>query len=204
MMLGMCKFLAATLNTCIILLAGIELFFAVIAGLKLFKLKRRVISINSIQIRHLGKPKRTGKARVTTTAEVVKDMNYHQDMDIVKEEYQNTESWYTAFSLVIQLFPLLGILGTVAGLYQAMNEQTDMYTGVGFALSSTVIGIIWAIIYKIVDIIFTARAINYIDEGLDIYEKNYHVDREEAASAQNEERKRQDIVNEVAWTDDER
>ena len=66
-----------------------------------------------------------------------------------------------------------------------MNEETDMYTGVGFALSSTVIGIIWAIIYKIVDIIFTARAINYIDEGLDIYEKNYHVDRAEATAPQN-------------------
>ena len=198
MMLGLCKFLAATLNTCIILLAGVELFFAVISGIKLFKLKARVISINSIQIRRLGKPKRTGKARVTTTAEVVKDMDYHQDMDIVKEEYQNTESWYTAFSLVIQLFPLLGILGTVAGLYQAMNEQTDMYTGVGFALSSTVIGIIWAIIYKIVDIIFTARAINYIDEGLDIYEKNYHVDREEAAQARNDKN-----ITPV-WTDDER
>jgi len=179
-MLAICKFLAATLNVCIILLAGVELFFAIVSGIKLFKLKKDVNNVNSLTIRRLGRPRKSGKGRVVTTSEVVKDMDYHADLDLIREEYQHTESWYTAFSLVIQLFPLLGILGTVAGLYQAMNEQTDMYSGVGFALSSTVIGIIWAIVYKIVDIVFTSRAINYIDEGLDIYEKNYQIDKEDA------------------------
>ena len=74
---------------------------------------------------------------------------------------------YSAFSMCIQLFTLLGILGTVAGLYISMNADQNIYEGVEFALSSTVLGIIFAVFYKFCDILFVSIFINYIEDGID-------------------------------------
>ena len=66
------------------------------------------------------------------------------EFDEFCEKYQEDSIIISRFSLVIQLFPLLGILGTVAGLYYAMNSNQgmqnaqDMYEGVRLALSSTI------------------------------------------------------------------
>ncbi len=95
-------------------------------------------------------------------------------------EYQKANSWYTAFSLVIQLFTLLGILGTVAGLYIAMHNGQELYQGVEFALSSTVYGIIAAVFYKVLDIIVSAVLITPIDENVERFEKSFQIDRDDA------------------------
>ena len=96
--------------------------------------------------------------------------------------------YITWFFLFIQLFPLLGILGTVAGLYIAMNTNDGterlfagegLYTGDGLALSSTVLGIFFAILFKVVDI-FLSNAVNKIDDNIDRYEKSYTVESQEA------------------------
>ena len=80
--------------------------------------------------------------------------------------------------------PLLGILGTVTGLFVAMNGNADwsnaqnLFEGVSFALSSTVLGILFAVIFKVVDIIFCSRYLNYIDDGVDRFRESYNVARE--------------------------
>ena len=64
----------------------------------------------------------------------------------------------------------------MAGLYLAMSNGEDMYEGVELALSTTVLGILFAVIYKVADIVITSALINYIEDGINRYEKIYKVD----------------------------
>ena len=77
---------------------------------------------------------------------------------------------------MIPLFPLLGILGTVAGLMtmvdpSAKDNLQNLYMGMGSALSTTLYGLIAAIILKFTDALFTSRIINDVDVMLDDFDK---------------------------------
>ena len=69
-------------------------------------------------------------------------------------------------------------------LFVAMNGNADwsnaqnLFEGVSFALSSTVLGILFAVIFKSVDILFCSRYLNYIDDGVDRFRESYNVARE--------------------------
>ncbi len=126
--------------------------------------------------------KKEAKGRVEKTIELKSNHNW-DEFDQFLEDYQRQGCWYSAFSLTIQIFTLLGILGTVAGLYIAMKNGEDMYHGVELALSTTILGILFAVIYKIVDIIIVSTCINYIEDGISRYEKIYRVDSEDAEIA---------------------
>lgn len=108
-------------------------------------------------------------------------------LDSFLQDYQKKLGTYNTFVSIIQIFPLLGILGTVAGLYVAMNGNMNgnqaLYDGVRFALSSTVLGIIFAVFFKIVDI-FLVNIINYIDDGIDRYKLNYRTENEKVQNGQ--------------------
>lgn len=186
-MLSLCKFLADNLNFWIFFLALAECVLAVVSGYKLFALKRNVVELNKHKVTTIGKAKKEEKGQVKRTTEYITDMNYHL-LDPIRDEYQKTQGWYTIFALIIQLFPLFGILGTVAGLYYALSEGQEIYAGVSFALSSTILGISWSIIYKMVDMVYAAFAINYIDESIERYEKDFNVDNEEAKLSLERER----------------
>ena len=94
------------------------------------------------------------------TVKVKKDW---KEFDKFCDDYQNDSMLFSSVSLIIQIFPLLGILGTVTGLFVAMNGNADwsnaqnLFEGVSFALSSTVLGILFAVIFKSVDILFVRR-----------------------------------------------
>lgn len=174
-----CDVLSKFLNV-IILIAGIgELVLLCISWHKLYKSKNAFMKLS--------------KATKATTEEVIDkqvDLTIKQKttieteldwiaFDKLKEEYQSTNGIYSIYSLIIQLFTLLGILGTVAGLFIAMqnwsdsSKATEMYDGIKFALSSTVLGIIFAVIYKIFDIVLCSQYINYIDDEIERFDKNY-------------------------------
>ncbi len=109
-------------------------------------------------------------------------MNW-DEFDQFLADYQEKGRCYSVFSLLIQIFPLLGILGTVAGLYLAMGSGQELYNGVELALSSTIFGIICAVIFKVVDIFITALLINDIEDGISRYEKMFKVDHDDAVAA---------------------
>lgn len=175
----LCEVLASSLNIIIGLLFLVEIVFAVISGKKLYSLKKNVDSLYRFHVKVEGKRIKDGKHKLSQTNEVVHDMDYER-FDEIRVEYQKTERWYSLFTLIIQLFPLLGILGTVAGLYIAITDEMNIYAGVKFALSSTVYGILFSVIAKIADIIFVACFVNVIDKNMERYEKNYMVYTEEA------------------------
>lgn len=62
---------------------------------------------------------------------------------------RKTNAYYTLFENITAIFPLLGILGTVVSLIPMVNAMGDTYSGYFFsALTSTLWGIIFAIIFK--------------------------------------------------------
>ena len=128
---------------------------------------------------------KAGMLEYTDLQIIVHKKKYREFSDF-RKKYQKSIIFYDIFSQLIQLFTLLGILGTVAGLYIALNsnavEGINIYEGVKFALSSTVFGLIGAVIFKFFDTIFTSPLVNYIDSGIEIYEKEYGVLKGEAES----------------------
>ena len=171
-----CETLSDSLNI-IILLAGVfELVLLCISWYKLNCSKVGFKKLSEPKTKEV-KDKQEFHARTKTTTIVTK-MDWDA-FDKLKQKYQSTSGIYSIYSLIIQLFTLLGILGTVAGLFIAMqnwsdlSKTTEMYNGIKFALSSTILGIIFAVIFKIFDIILCSQYINYLDDEIDRFEKNY-------------------------------
>ncbi len=167
----LCQFLNWTLNVGIFVLAIVEFgffFLRSFAGLK--QLKDKVDDL--MQEEKQGFLERIKPHSYKRTTKVIKEWDY-EEFDALRVEYQKTDKYYDTFALVIQLFPLLGILGTVAGLFISINNGEDLNEGVRFALSSTVYGIIFAVIFKVLDIWLITRYVNSIDYGMERFEKNY-------------------------------
>ena len=55
-----------------------------------------------------------------------------------------------------------------------------------FALATTIYGLIFAILFKIVDTLYVALLINQIEEGFDRYEKDYRIENEASTYAEQE------------------
>lgn len=169
--LVLCQILNFTLNILIVLLAVFELVFLFLQSLRrLSALSERVGDLVHERKSTILERLRPHAFKKTSTKE--KEWDYEK-FDELREEYEKTEKYYSGFTLVIQLFPLLGILGTVAGLFIAINSGQDIYDGVKFALSSTVFGIIFAVVFKVMDIFLVVRYVNPIDYNMDRFEKNY-------------------------------
>ena len=173
-------FLADYLIFLIVILGIAEAVLAVIAGKKLHHLLNRTIALNKPRNVRSTFPRKEGRGRIAKEMSGSLSKDYHYDLDQPRDEYEDTLRWYTAFSMLIQVFPLLGILGTVSGLFRAISLRQEIYAGVQFALASTIYGLIFAIIFKIVDTMFVALMINRIEEGFERYEKDYRIDSEAA------------------------
>lgn len=184
-LLGLCNILSNCLNWIIVGLAIVELCILIRSGAILSKLKGRIDTFFSGKSVAIGVKKlQRGQIISEHISETTMDMS---QLDSFLQDYQKKLGTYNTFVSIIQIFPLLGILGTVAGLYVAMNENMNgnqaLYDGVRFALSSTVLGIIFAVFFKIVDI-FLVNIINYIDDGIDRYKLNYRTENEKVQNGQ--------------------
>ena len=178
--LGLSHFLDAILNWTIFLLIFVELGISVWTGYKLYLLNRKVKELNQVSTISYEKPVKENKHVVVKEGTIVSERDWAK-LESVREDYRRTDQWYTWFTSLIQVFPLLGILGTVAGLYIAFQSgDMNIYDGVQFALSTTILGLIAAIIFKIVDAAFRALFVNSIEEGVDRFEKGYMAESERA------------------------
>ena len=175
----LCKILDAVINPAIYMLAIVEFVLLCVSVWTLKGFKKRISDLNRDNIRKVRLSKTKGKREVSKTIETTKSRNW-DDFERFQRDYQKGSVYYSVFSLIIQLFTLLGILGTVVGLYIAMNNGEDLYKGVGLALSTTINGILFAVIYKLFDIGITATLLNFIDDGMDIFVDSYKADSDDA------------------------
>ena len=63
-----------------------------------------------------------------------------------KEEYNKIQLIYQTFEQFVPIFPLLGILGTVAGLIQQLDHIDQMRDALAVSMSTTFLGLIAAVI----------------------------------------------------------
>ena len=70
---------------------------------------------------------------------------------------KRAESLYSVFVNVTAIFPLLGILGTVVSLLPMVADLSDMQTNFFAALTSTFWGLVFAIVFKLLDGFLAAR-----------------------------------------------
>lgn len=181
--LTICKILAAVLNWMILALGCFELGLWFLSFWNLKKLKPRFDQLNR-EIRSVSGAQRTGNFGVRDRVILLREKDW-EEYTAFRKDYQKHIGSYDTFTSLIQIFTLLGILGTVAGLYIALHATMETgeslsYAGIGFALSSTVYGIIGAVVFKALDIFTTAPIVGYIDDGIDLFEKDYGVLNDEA------------------------
>ena len=90
-----------------------------------------------------------------------------------ERDFNKACAWHSVFSQLIPIFPLMGILGTVAGLMLEANavDLEGMMASIDTALSSTFFGLIFAIALKFIDAVFPSRVIEDVDVMLDDYSK---------------------------------
>ena len=72
--------------------------------------------------------------------------------------------WYTLFSNITAVFPLLGIFGTVWALMQ-MSDVENLSANFMSALKTTFWGLIFAIMYKLFDAFVTSKLDRALDEA---------------------------------------
>jgi chemotaxis protein MotA len=64
---------------------------------------------------------------------------------------ETTEKYYAMFINLIGIFPLLGILGTVVALLPMVQDTGNMQQNFYVALTSTLWGLVFSIIFKLLD-----------------------------------------------------
>ena len=95
--------------------------------------------------------------------------SHREDPEAVARAVQNVDeeeivalrkrsvSLYSVFINVTAVFPLLGILGTVVSLLPMVSELADMQTNFFAALTSTFWGLVFAILFKLLDGFLSSR-----------------------------------------------
>lgn len=84
------------------------------------------------------------------------DISGLRETDIVNMRKQ-TGSLYSVFVNLTGIFPLLGILGTVTSLLNLVADTSDITGNFYGALTSTFWGLIFAIVFKFLDGIISAK-----------------------------------------------
>lgn len=72
--------------------------------------------------------------------------------------------WYTLYLNLTAVFPLLGILGTVISLMK-LSGTDDIAANFGMALRTTLWGLIFAILFKLLDSAISAKLDRALDEA---------------------------------------
>lgn len=91
-----------------------------------------------------------------------------------EKKFNDCCSWHSSLAQLIPVFPLMGVLGTVAGLILALQDENDInmiFSSLNTALDTTFWGLISAIGLKIFDAICPSRTINDVEVMLDNFDK---------------------------------
>ena len=94
----------------------------------------------------------------------------------LRNDYEQIVKDYDIISILIPLFPLFGILGTVSGLIAeiASNGSSEaIISSLNVALTSTLMGLIAAIILKLIESLGSQNEISQIENQLEDYSLKY-------------------------------
>ena len=178
LLLPICHFLDVFLNPAIIFLAVGEGILCCKSFAMLGKYSKKTEALDT-KNKSADVSRKTGSLDISERIVSERVLSWGDFIEL-KNDYVKDRRIYDIFSSLIQIFTLLGILGTVAGLYLSLNDvvaegQTFSYEGIGFALSSTIWGITFALVFKAIDSIGTAPKADDIEARMDTFEKDYEI-----------------------------
>lgn len=98
-----------------------------------------------------------------------------EDTYPLRKTFDDLCAKYMTAAQLIPIFPLLGILGTVAGLIEQVRAQdaSQIYASLDTALLTTFWGLIAAIILKVAETFLVQRQINEIEAVFNDYDIKY-------------------------------
>ena len=76
------------------------------------------------------------------------------------------------------MFPLLGILGTVAGLIGQLGDVEQMRAAMATSMWTTFWGLMAAIAFKCIDAFVVSPTVNKMQLYFETYEQSYHMLRD--------------------------
>ncbi|MCR5487063.1 MAG: MotA/TolQ/ExbB proton channel family protein [Lachnospiraceae bacterium] len=115
------------------------------------------------------------------TRELIEEQEKNENLTLAtilnfESEFNKDYTGYEILQQLIPVFPLMGILGTVAGLMLQVRtgEGIDsIYASLGLAMGSTLTALIWAIVLKLVVALSSSRLVLDVENTLESYEKKY-------------------------------
>lgn len=130
----------------LLFLANLAVFF----WIKLVKIRTMESTLN---------PKGSKKWRVAVSA----DLSPAEAMKLEKVR-DSLQTWYSFYANITAIFPLLGLLGTVAALIK-YSSTTDMMENLMVALTTTLFGVFFAIVFKVLDPVISSKIDVCIDDA---------------------------------------
>lgn len=98
---------------------------------------------------------------------------------------ENSLKWYSVFCSLTSIFPMLGILGTVISLLGVSGDMQTVGTSFMAALTSTFWGIVFGIIFKLMDSFISPimedndrSAALFLDRSTRVMEKRLKLEKE--------------------------
>ena len=102
-------------------------------------------------------------------------LSKREDLYPLRNRFNEICSTYLTWAQAIPIFPLLGILGTVAGLILQVSTQDAgaIYAALNTALSTTMWGLIAAVVLKIVETAMVLKSVNEIETMFSDYDLKF-------------------------------
>ncbi len=166
-------FLSLHMNTVINILGALLCVFLIINLIKLYNHKDRIKGALERKNVRTSIDKKT----LEITDEDISEAVTPDTMRGYETDFNKSVSVYDSLTQLIPVFPLFGILGTVAGLMLALSQTEGdlslVANDLDFALRSTFWGLIWTIGLKILVALTSARMIEDTEILLDDYNKKF-------------------------------
>ena len=114
-----------------------------------------------------------------TLAEAIRSVDEEEALALRKR----SESLYAVFVNVTAIFPLLGILGTVVSLLPMVADLSNMQMNFFSALTSTFWGLVFAIVFKLLDGIVLSAKVDDNEKSVALFLDRAPEQREEQEAA---------------------
>ncbi len=100
--------------------------------------------------------------------------NWGETMDYI-HRFDEIELNYSVYAQFVPIFPLLGILGTVAGLIMQIDNVDMMREALAVSMGTTFLGLLAAIILRAFDAIWVSKKLNQTRMDFEHFEMNYQI-----------------------------
>ena len=163
------------------LIDGIILAFGLFVFIRLVMINKKMMDIkeqsDSAYRSTSSKVLRNAKGNLEKS--ITEEFN-RQAHEPIRKDFNAVNIKYIKYVSLISVLPLMGLLGTVwglmPGLMQVQNGDFDaLYGSLSTALSSTLVGLVWAIILKIYAAARPDQVVNGIETDFDEIDRLYEM-----------------------------